>query len=83
MPTMLTNEDLKAIGKVVEGVLSDPEGVINTKFDAVQEQLDGLDNRLTNLDRKLDRTDGKVNILINVLEKKRIITEDEKHTVLA
>jgi septation ring formation regulator EzrA len=87
MFTMLTDEDLKAIGtivqKSVEDTLNDHEGVISTKFDAVQEQLDGIETRLTTVERKLDRTDSKVNALVNVMEKKRVITEEEKQMVLA
>lgn len=35
------------------------------------------------LDERLGRTDGKINALVNVLERKSVITADDKRAVLA
>ncbi len=82
---MLTAEDLKAIGQVVEEKLDekldDPEGILNIKLDAMQEQIAGVETRLTGVERQLTKTDGKVNTLVNIMEKKRVITEEEKQAV--
>ncbi len=76
------------VEKVFDEKINDPRGVFNVKLDAVQEQLDGIDTRLTNvgnkvtnIERQAARTDGKLNALVNVMEKKRIITENEKRTI--
>lgn len=93
----LTKQDLQAIGQVVDEKLNDPQGPLNIKLDAVQEQLDGIDgrlgrvegrldrveNRLEGVENKLDRVDARGIVLINVLQKKRVITEGEKRTILA
>lgn len=61
MPNMLTKEDLKQIGEIVEEVvdrkfdekLNDPQGVMNVKLDAVQEQLEGMNARLMRVENTM------------------------------
>ncbi len=56
---MLTQDDLQAIGQLVEEKTTKPlqqqigglKLEIDTKFDAVQEQLDGIENRMLTMDR--------------------------------
>ena len=54
---MLTQDDLKAIGKVVddsiEHALSDPQGVLNIKLDAMQEQFDGLEKKVDGIESRM------------------------------
>jgi septal ring factor EnvC (AmiA/AmiB activator) len=97
MSDMLTPEDLKAIGQVVEEKVDELAETVQKGFSEMEERFNGVDRRftsvearldkvetsLTTVERKLDRTDGKVNALVNVMEKKRIITEEEKQAVLA
>ena len=87
---MLTPEDLKAIGQVVEEKVDELAETVQKgfsemeeRFNAVDDRLTSVETRLTTVERKLDRTDGKVNTLVDVMEKKRIITEEEKQAVLA
>ncbi len=56
MNPMLTEEDLKAIGTIVEDKIDALEERVNLKFDAVQESLDSIENRIVTksyLDDKL------------------------------
>ncbi|MEK7545642.1 MAG: hypothetical protein AAB554_01025 [Patescibacteria group bacterium] len=56
---------------------------VETRLDGVETRLDRVDHRLETLDRSLGRTDGKVNSLINVLQKKDVITIADKRLVLS
>lgn len=63
------------------------------RFDGLDKRLTGVETRLTGveatmvtkdyLDEKLGRTDGKINALVNVLERKAVITTGEKSAILA
>lgn len=56
---------------------------VENRLTGVENRLTGVENRLEGVERKLDRTDGKVNVLINVLERKAVITTEDKGAVLA
>ena len=84
---MLTPKDIKRIGEEVGKVIEDnilpliDEKLtpINGQITAIREEMKtGFDR----LDRRLDRTDGKLNTLVNVLHRKRVITEDDKRLVV-
>lgn len=58
-------------------------GSVETRLDRVEIRLGSVENKVDGLERKLDRTDGKVNALINVLERKTVITTEDKRAILA
>jgi archaellum component FlaC len=109
---MLTNEDLKAIGRIVEEKNDEVLEAVNKGFQGVQDQLNGMQGQINGmqgqingmqgqingidsrlqfvesnmvtkdfLERRLGKTDGKINALVGVLERKRVISEDEKRTI--
>ncbi len=73
MSDMLTPEDLKAIGQVVEEKVDELAETVQKGFSEMEERFNGVDRRftsvearldkvetsLTTVERKLDRTDGK------------------------
>lgn len=70
---MVKTELIEALGEVIEQN-------INPQFDELRSEMkDGFDR----LDRRLDRADGKVNALVNVLERRAVITPAEKRVVLS
>ena len=56
---------------------------VETRLGGVETRLDRVENRLEGVENKLDRTDGKVTALVNVLERKSVITLDDKRMVLS
>ena len=56
---------------------------VENRLEGVENRLDRVENRLEGVERKLDRTDGKVTALVNVLERKSVITLDDKRMVLS
>jgi archaellum component FlaC len=66
---------------------------VQGQITGIQGQIDGLKQEVTEikavmvtkdyLDEKLGRQDGKINALINTLEKKAVITTEDKTAILA
>lgn len=95
MKDMLTDNDIARIGvevgKVIEDNVNPRFEAIEKRLDGVEQRLDGVEGRLTSLEtgmvtkdfleRRLAKTDGKINILANILEKKDIITAEERETI--
>lgn len=53
MSNMLTQDDLKAIGKVFEEKINDPQGVLNIKLDAMQEQIDSVEKKVDEVEKNV------------------------------
>ena len=81
----------KSVNDLAAAVKTGFDGV-DTRLNAIETHLNGVDTRLTSveanmatkdfIERRLAKTDGKINSLIHTLEKKRVISEEEKRTVL-
>ena len=69
---MLTPEDIKLIGEELGNVI---EQNITPQFEEIRRELQVMG-------RRVDRVDGKVNLLVNVLQKKRVISTSDKDRVL-
>ena len=67
-------EVLEAVNKGFSGVQTQIEGL---KTDVADIKADVQDTR-----RQLNRTDGKVNALVNILERKTVIAPDDKSAIL-
>lgn len=90
---------LEAVNKGFSGVQVDIEilkadvTAIKTHISGLQSDVVGIKQEITGikavmvtkdyLDEKLGRTDGKINSLVNVLERKAVITADDKRTIMA
>lgn len=80
------------IDDVLEAVNKGFQGMQN-QMNGMQSQINDVDGRLKYvesnmvtkdfLERRLEKTDGKINALVNVLEGKRVITEDDKRAIHA
>jgi len=70
---MLTSEDIKLIGEELGNVI---EQNITPQFQEIRDELRVIT-------RRIDRVDGKVNLLVNILQEKRVVTEDDKHLILS
>src|SRR6188472_4207152 len=79
--------------KDVMTAVTDLAEAVNEGFSGVQTQIDSLKTDVVGikavmvtkdyLDERLGRTDGKINALLNVLERKSVITTDDKSSILA
>jgi chromosome segregation ATPase len=82
------------LGDVLEAVQTGFDHV-ETRLTGVEGRLTNVENRLTGVERRMDtemvtkdflerrlsKTDGKINTLVSVLERKKVITEDEKRLI--
>ena len=85
---MLTANDLKKIGDVVDEKLTDVMDVVRAGFEAndeqfrrIDERFDLVDRKFDAVDRRFDRLEGKVSALTNVLQEKEIISESDKRRI--
>jgi len=71
---MLTQDDLRAIGKIIDGKL-DP---LETKMGLFERKMDLFERKLNSLDKKMDRgfksVDRKLNVIINYFDHQDIDT---------
>ena len=65
--------DVKVLAGKVDG--------LEKRFDGLEKRFDGLDNKFGGMERKIDKIDGRLNTLVNVLEKKQVITEEDKQVI--
>ncbi len=75
-------EDEPKLSEVLEAV-KDGFGLMDEKFEKIDGRFDAVDTRFDRLERRMDRQEGKITILVNVLQEKRIITEDDKKNIHA
>jgi len=76
-----TNDELAEIINKGFQNTQDQFHVLEKKFDALSNRFDGLDNKFGGMERKIDKIDGRLNTLVNVLEKKQVITEEDKQVI--
>lgn len=62
--------------------VNDLAEAVNTGFTSVHQDLADIRHNLTETQRQLARTDGKMNALVNVMERKTVITLEEKRSIL-
>lgn len=74
--------DEPKLSEVLE-VVKDGFGMMDEKFAKIEERFDVVDKRFDGLERRMDRQEGKMSLLINVLNEKHIITEDDKRNIHA
>jgi archaellum component FlaC len=56
---------------------------VENRLDRVEYRLDRVESRLEGVENKLDRTDVKVTTLVNVLERRSVITPADKRLTLS
>lgn len=70
------------LGEVLEAV-KDGFGLMDEKFERVDERFDRLEHRMDRMEGRMDRQEGKLNVLVNVLQEKKVISEADKRVVHA
>ena len=65
------------------GMMDEKFAKIDEKFTRVDERFDAVDKRFDDLERRMDRQEGKMSLLVNVLQEKHVITEDDKRNIHA
>jgi predicted nucleic acid-binding Zn-ribbon protein len=79
MPNMLTNEDLRAIGLVVDEKVGGLETRMNARFDAVDKRFEAIDKRFEAIDKRFEaidkRFDGIEEQVASVQEQANVIQE--------
>lgn len=97
MKDMLTKNDLKQIGDLLDTKLDEKLGdvleAVNTGFSDMQTDIDGLKKDVTTmkavmvtkdyLDQKLGTVNGKITILTDVLHRNGTISDDQRKAVHA
>lgn len=65
------------------GLMDEKFAKVDERLDAIDRRFDGVDRRFDGLEKRMDRQEGKMNALVNVLQEKHVITEEEKKSVHA
>lgn len=82
-------EDEPKLSEVLEAV-KDGFGLMDQRFDKLEVRMDGMERRMDGLDGKMNaldgrmgRQEGKLNVIVNLLQEKQVITEDDKRNIHA
>jgi chaperonin cofactor prefoldin len=70
------------LGEVLEAV-KDGFGLMDERFEKIDERFEQVDVRFDRLERRMDRQEGKISLLVNVLQEKNVISEDDKRNIHA
>ena len=74
--------DVSTLKEDMSEVKTDIADILETTNKGFSEMEMRFGKRFDDLERQQGRTDGKVNTLVNIMEKKRVITEEDKQAVL-